>query len=760
MANWMVAALSRFQALHVLVLAAVTTLVLSFATPLSVVEASSLAGIGVMSVALLAGAAVGWKETPVGFTVSAVMLSAGLVWRSLELLYPDTFPAGHSMYLIGAAVLASIKDLPAFLSQQSASRVEVERQELSFNGRSLTLLYFDIFFCTLTVVLASWRIAYQGYNESSLFHGHWSALLSVFVFTALTAVIFFSFLGRWNFVNMCLMVAVLARLVAEFIGTSPAAVPDSAGRAVLVPALTISMVGLACFVSMAHTHEIADGSKDSDRHQAFWASLFALLALAPMLWSFAEHPDIDPTGAVLGGCIVVCFLTREVFRSRTNEELIATEGSVAMTDVLTGLENRRSLNAYLEKASFQQRDVGIALIDIDRFRLVNEQSSHSLGDDILTGVGVVLADVAKKHGGEAFRTSGDEFAIVVPGAYEVALEAIEEARGLVAEAADSLYPNMGLGASGGFAHTADLGGSDNTAIVTHAAEALILAKQSRGCLYEYTEDIAQAVVRQNTVARRLRSALENNEVTFSFQPIVGVSSGAMAGFEALARWQDSELGHVPPSEFVPIAERTGLIHQLGMAALTAAIRALVHIDRTGSTFVSVNVSPIQLRSRYFVESIRALVAHHNIDTGRVKLEVTENIFIDHNDPALECVRNLSALGFHIALDDFGAGYSSMGYMSRIPFNTIKLDRSVTDSMEDDTIRSIVEALAQASGPGRIDLVPEGVETSQGADMLATLGVTIAQGWYWSKAVSLSELQNYMATHGTMSQALSGSTDVR
>lgn len=760
MADKMVAVLSRFQAPQVLVSAVLVTLVLSFATPFSVIESASLASVGVMSVALLTAAAVGWKETPVGFSVSAVMLSAGLVWRSLELLYPDTFPAGHSMYIIGAAVLASAKDLPAFLSQRSASRTEAERQDLEFSGRSLTLLYFDILFCTLTVVLATWRIAFKGYDHTSLIHNYWTSLLSVFVFTALTAVIFFSFLGRWNFVNMSLMIAVVARLVAEFLGTSPPGISDATGREVLVPALTVSMIGLACFTSMAHTHVIADGEMNNDRHQAFWASMFALLALAPMLWSFAEHPDIDPTGAFLGGCIIVCFLTREVFRARTNEELIATEGSIAMTDVLTGLANRRSLNAYLDKANFQHRDVGIALIDIDRFRLVNEQSSHSLGDDILTGVGTALADVAKRHDGEAFRTSGDEFAIVVPGTYDFALQAIEEARAQMAEAADFLYPNMGLGASGGFAHTADLGASDHTVVVTHAAEALILAKQTRGCLYEYTEDIAQAVVRQNTVARRLRSALENSEVTFNFQPIVSVSTGAMAGFEALARWQDSELGHVPPSEFVPIAERTGLIHQLGMAALTSAIRALVETDREGTTFVSVNVSPIQLRSRYFVESIRALVAHHNIDTGRVKLEVTENIFIDNNDPALECVRNLSALGFHIALDDFGAGYSSMGYMSRIPFNTIKLDRSVTDSIDDDTIRSIVEALAKASGPGRMDLVPEGVETSQGADMLAALGVTIAQGWYWNKAVSLPELHKYVAAHGTMDQSLLGSADVR
>jgi EAL domain-containing protein (putative c-di-GMP-specific phosphodiesterase class I) len=288
-------------------------------------------------------------------------------------------------------------------------------------------------------------------------------------------------------------------------------------------------------------------------------------------------------------------------------------------------------------------------------------------------------------------------------------------------------------------------------VLGRSAEALRVAKQERNRVRLYTEDLADQNVRRVQMEQRLRKAIDDHAMVFHYQPIVDLRSGRIMGLEALARWEDPELGFVSPTDFVPIAEQTGLIHDLGRMAIESALRVMVNgaVAVSPVGYVAVNVSPLQLRRPQFVQEVSDMVIDLRATPSMLKLEVTEGIFMDTDDPAVENLRRLADLGIGIAIDDFGSGYSSLGYMSRLPVETVKVDRLLTSQVDDARTRSVVKALVWVAEAHGLQVILEGVENEQTAATLRRLGVRWGQGWLFSRAVPESDLPEVLDLLGTV-----------
>ena len=264
-----------------------------------------------------------------------------------------------------------------------------------------------------------------------------------------------------------------------------------------------------------------------------------------------------------------------------------------------------------------------------------------------------------------------------------------------------------------------------------------LAQQRRShvpVLHDQTRSAARQ--RRTVLEQRLPAAVASGAVTVLAQPVVDLGTGVVVGVEALARWHDETLGHVSPVEFVEVAEHTGVIDALGEHVLrTAASAAAASGLLARGLRLSVNVSPIQLRSARLVGLVAEVMAEHRFAHGQLTLEVTESVLLDEDGPAVDHLHALARTGVGIAIDDFGAGHASLGYLRRVPAHLLKLDRSlVTEAGTDPRARAVLQAgLELCAGLGMMSVV-EGVETSDVALDMHRLGADLGQGWLWSPAV--------------------------
>jgi EAL domain-containing protein (putative c-di-GMP-specific phosphodiesterase class I) len=252
----------------------------------------------------------------------------------------------------------------------------------------------------------------------------------------------------------------------------------------------------------------------------------------------------------------------------------------------------------------------------------------------------------------------------------------------------------------------------------------------------YGGAVAAAHQRGMLLERRLREALDGRTIGVAYQPVVRLDTGDVAGFEALARWTDPVLGEVSPTEFIPAAERCGLITRLGADVARRAVREFTSLGpAVAHVWLSVNVSAGQLRQRAYAPELLDLVAAQGLDAERLVVEVTESTFVDVDDPALRSLAFLRSAGVNVAIDDFGTGFSTLGYLGRLPANIIKLDRSLTlGAAADERSRSILTAVADLAASLPADVVVEGIETEEQRDVVRATGAGFGQGWLFSAAV--------------------------
>jgi diguanylate cyclase (GGDEF)-like protein/PAS domain S-box-containing protein len=415
---------------------------------------------------------------------------------------------------------------------------------------------------------------------------------------------------------------------------------------------------------------------------------------------------------------------------------------LAYYDVLTGLANRtlflERVAQYMRSAAGGGHQLALFLIDPERFRNINDNLGRAAGDALLKQVAEVLTRISGDAGLLA-RVGGDQFAAVLPvvkGEGHVARLLEKAVSGFLehpfrlndavfrisARAGVALYPEDG---------------ADADTLFRRAEAALEKAKKDGERYTFYTQGMTEAVAGKLNLESQLREALEKGEFVLHYQPKVNLASGRLTGTEALIRWSDPRTGLVPPGRFIPILEETGLIHEVGRWALNQAGEDYRRWRAGGlhAVRIAVNVSPLQLRSRGFIDEIRQVVGRGPDGAAGLELEITESLIMEDVKHSIASLQAIRALGVRIAIDDFGTGFSSLSYLSRLPVDTLKIDRAfVTDMTAGPEGLALVSTIISMAHSLKLDVVAEGVETEEQSRLLRLLGCDEMQGFLFSKPV--------------------------
>jgi diguanylate cyclase (GGDEF)-like protein len=440
----------------------------------------------------------------------------------------------------------------------------------------------------------------------------------------------------------------------------------------------------------------------------------------------------------------------DITHRREAQEAVAR---LASEDSLTGLANRRLFREQLEKRCERQHsgvseadDRGFALLclDLDWFKDVNDTLGHWIGDALLKAVADRLT-ATMRAGNIVARLGGDEFAILLPRT-----NSPEKTQALAKRIADLLsqpYEVYGhhiqMGASIGIA-LAPHDGNDPELLLRAADMALYAAKAAgRGTFKFFHKSMAEQLRAKRQLELDLRAAIDNDELELHYQPLLNVETQAITGFEALMRWQHPMKGLVPPGEFIPIAEETGMITSLGSWALRKACAQAVSWPER--IYVAVNVSPMQFRNGNLVAVVAEALTESGLPASRLELEITETILMQESETTIHVLNQLRAMGVRISMDDFGTGYSSLSYLRSFPLSKIKIDRAfVKDlgatSASDVIIRSVIDIAKTLE----MTTTAEGVETAEQFEILKSLGCSEAQGYYLSRPVPVAQLPDLIA----------------
>lgn len=418
---------------------------------------------------------------------------------------------------------------------------------------------------------------------------------------------------------------------------------------------------------------------------------------------------------------------------------------LAYSDPLTGLANRalfkRQLATMIESCARDGQSGALLLIDLDRFKEVNDSLGHAAGDELLIHVAAVLR---QELGPSPFiaRLGGDEFAVLAEerGMSHVALAGLADR--LIARLSGPVNLAEGeafVGATIGIARLPEDGATTESA-VRNADLALYMAKEAgRGRAQLFDPVYAQAADQRLDLGRHLRHAVETGALKAHYQPQVDLRSGRVTGFEALLRWTHPERGPISPAEFIPIAESSGLIVDLGLWVLREACRqGRAWLDAgLPARSVSVNVSPAQIWNGDFETAVSAVLAETGFPAHLLCLELTESLFVDHTEQRISrTLTSLSGLGVRLALDDFGSGYSSLGYLTRLPFDLLKVDRAFVDGISSapEKRKLLGGIIALSHGLG-MTVVAEGAELHAEVDVLRSLECDLVQGFVFSPPIA-------------------------
>jgi diguanylate cyclase (GGDEF)-like protein len=430
-------------------------------------------------------------------------------------------------------------------------------------------------------------------------------------------------------------------------------------------------------------------------------------------------------------------------RVRAEEQITHLAHYDALTDLPNRVLFREQLERELERAK-RGEQLAVLYIDIDEFKSVNDSLGHPAGDELLKAVASRLQSCVRATDVVA-RLGGDEFAIVQTGIEQPGdvVELVKRIYAAIREPYECLGHQVATDASIGIA-LAPSDGTDLDQLLKSADLAMYGAKADGRRTYRFFEPEMNARVQaRRTLELDIRQAIADGAFELHYQPVVNLGTGEIAGCEALLRWNHPVRGMVSPAEFIPIAEETGLICEIGDWVLATACAEATHWP--AGVKLAVNVSPVQLKCQTLALKITAALASSGLSAGRLELEITEAVLIRDDEAALAMLQHLRAIGVGIALDDFGTGYSSLSYLQRFPFDKIKIDRSfVNDVATAEGSSSIVQAVINIAKSRNMTTTAEGVETEQQREMLLGFGCTEMQGYLFSPARPVAEIRKLLS----------------
>jgi diguanylate cyclase (GGDEF)-like protein/PAS domain S-box-containing protein len=498
----------------------------------------------------------------------------------------------------------------------------------------------------------------------------------------------------------------------------------------------------------------AEGEERAERPLAFQLSARNTIVDLPVRvaavtgerwWSISAKARIAPDGTFLG------------YRGNAKDITDARESQrdasrLAQYDSLTGLANRhrmtKRLSATLTAYKAAKRNCALMMLDLDRFKQVNDTLGHPAGDELLKQVAQRLERIVGTQG-EIGRLGGDEFLVMLPDVDD---------RGRLGEIASSViqmisqpYSLSGsraiIGTSIGIA-IAPFDGIDTEELVSSADLALYAAKGSgRGQYRFFSNELKDGARLRRQIEEDLRDAIETDQLEVQYQPIVRLSDNTITGVEALVRWDHPQRGPILPSMFVPVAEETNLIVALGEWVLRRACRDAVQWP--GALRVAVNVSAIQFATPDLPKVVRSALDRAGLEPHRLELEITESVFLGDPQGTRSMLKALKADGVRLALDDFGTGYSSLGYLSDAPLDKIKIDRSfVAGATEVDANNAaIITAIVSLAGALKMETVAEGVEALNELELISSLGASHIQGYIFSRPLTHENLMQRLKDGG-------------
>lgn len=433
----------------------------------------------------------------------------------------------------------------------------------------------------------------------------------------------------------------------------------------------------------------------------------------------------------IGVVIAYTDVTELVHAGRRIEEL-------ALYDPLTGLPNRQvgldRLQQMLRTAALRHERVAILQLNIDKLREINEAFGHSAGDSVLQEVAERLVENLNSDA-VVSRLIGDEFLVAVPTP-DPAMLADNLLRA-------SMVPMPSLDGSGTVSTSAGVvvfpdDGVEPEELLRQADIATAQAKKKHALFQFYCEKMDQQIGSQVRLARALEQALAEDQLSLHFQPQFNLADGGLCGAEALLRWHDAELGWVPPSEFIPVAENRGMMAAVGTWVCARACRQLADWKAAGHPLpgrLAINVSAQQFDLPDFVSRLTSQLLELQADPGALELELTENSVISDPAHTVKVMDELSRMGLHIALDDFGKGYSSLTYLRQFNLHKLKIDGSFVQNMvEHDSDRAIASTIVAMARTLGLQTLGEGVETREQADLLATMGCDAVQGYFFGHPI--------------------------
>lgn len=423
---------------------------------------------------------------------------------------------------------------------------------------------------------------------------------------------------------------------------------------------------------------------------------------------------------------------------------------VVYYDPLTELPNRAmflmDINNIINR-SVQLNKIGaIIFIDIDNFKFINDTLGHDHGD-LMLKIFSQLLNICVKNYGKLYRLGGDEFIVIIDEFNTI--ESLKELCDNILHYCQKpfelnekqLYITTSMGIS-----IFPKDSSSMNDLMKFADLAMYESKAKGKNTYTFFEhSLNKAYTRKILIENELRNCIKNNELAIAYQPQVDALENKIVAFEALLRWNNPKLGYVSPIEFIPIAEKTGIIVDIGDWVLDKVCKKIHEYKEKNYTFsnIAINVSPIQIKEDDFKFKIIKACRENKISLNLLEIEITERTLIDLNDEKIADLDELIKKDINISIDDFGTGYSSLSYLTVLPINTLKIDKSFIDNIRDEKNRAVINCILNLSKVLKYKVIAEGVETKEQMDVLIDLGCNIIQGYYFSKPVNEDEIEEML-----------------